>query len=231
MSHILIVDPVAARSRVVLELLATVGWEPEAVRTPWEALEVLRRTPVRLMLVSGGVHGSAGLALGYLMRTCTAWQHIPMLQLGGDDTETEWREARRAGLNLCIGYEAGFEELLLQVALAMGNGEVTRAVIDNAPPAAFDAALAQAWQAQIDLLHHPHLMPGSLHAAREMLERLLSVRHDEAAIEAALTLTRVPKGGPALRRWADQHLPCPPKVMDSDFERLMSRCLGPVAVV
>ena len=229
MSHILIVDPVAPRCRVVLELLATVGWEPEAVATPWDALGVLEHKPLRLIIVNGGNHSSAGLALSYLLRTRRDWAHIPVLQLGGDEDEAETREARRAGMNLHIGYDIGFEELLLRLALLMGNGPATRSIIEASPEGAFDEALTQIWQAQTELLHDPHLLPGTLYAAREVLERLLSLRRDDASVEAAMALTRVPRGGPALRQWADRHLPCPPQTLDPAFERLMGRCFAPLS--
>ncbi|KAB0580927.1 hypothetical protein F7Q92_12575 [Ideonella dechloratans] len=229
MSHILIVDPVAPRCRVVLELLATVGWEPEAVPTPWEALEVIKHKPLRLIVVNGGQHSSAGLALSYLLRTCREWAHIPVLQLGGDDDESEAREATRAGVNFHIGYDIGFEDLLLRLALMMGNEPATRAIVEASPASAFDEALTQVWQAQTELLHHPHLLPGTLHAAREVLERLLSLRRDDASVDAAMALTRVPRGGPALRQWADRHLPCPPQTLDPAFERLMGRCVSPLS--
>jgi hypothetical protein len=156
---------------------------------------VIKRKPLRLIVVNGGSHSSAGLALSYLLRTCRDWAHIPVLQLGGDDDESEAREATRAGVNFHIGYDTGFEDLLLRLALMMGNEPATRAIVEASPASAFDEALTQVWQAQTDLLHHPHLLPGTLHAAREVLERLLSLRRDEASVEAAMALTRVPRGG------------------------------------
>lgn len=227
MKHILVVDPLEERRRIVADLLAAVGWLPLTADHPWQALATLQAgTPVQLVIINGGEQSAAGLALVHHLRGRRELRHLPVLQLLGDATEDALREARRAGVSLCMNYTAGFEDLLLRLALLMGNDSPTRHVMQALPSGIVDQAVADVWRIQARLLHHPYLTPGTVHATREVLERLLSVRRDDASIEAAMALTRVPRSGLALRDWADRYLPAPPRALDPDFERMMSRCVG-----
>jgi CheY-like chemotaxis protein len=226
MSNILVLDPVPTRRRVVVDLLNAVGWKVFEAEQPWEALALLKVTPIRLLIVNAGAQNAAGLALVHHLRTRAETRHIPALQLGYGVTGDPTHEAHRAGVNHRLDYDVGVADLVLGIALLMGQDPATRAVLAGMAQPAISLQVTSIWQAQIELLDGPSLTPGGSYAAREVLERLLSVREDDLGADAALALTGVPHAGALLRSWAGQYLPQPAMRLDPGFERLMGRCLG-----
>lgn len=225
MRRILIVDPQSNRRKVMSDLLSAIGWVPILADDPWQSLERLRQTTVHLAIINAEEQGSAGLALVHMLRSRRGTMALPVLMLGNTHGSVLLQSARRAGVSLCLDNALSLEDLLLRLALLMGNDAVSRAVLNATDAMLVDRTVNDVWLSQIQLLHSRDLNPGSLNAALEVLERLLSVRRDDDCIEAAQTLTRLPHALTDLIRWADRYVPALPRSLDVSFERWMNRLM------
>lgn len=101
--RILVVDDHPTNLKLACDVLASEGYEMERAADATEALEVVKRTPLDLILMDVALPGMDGLTLTRLLKTDPATESIPIVALTAFAMKGDDRKALDAG---CDGYIA-----------------------------------------------------------------------------------------------------------------------------
>ncbi len=225
MTRILVVDTATIRRQHRAHLFRAASWQVDAARDAWQALDKQAATPYDLLVLDVSRSKGAGLALAWQWRRLALRRNPPILLLTDSGQDNVRNEAFHSGANTLLRHDCEPGELLLVAALLMGRGrEVLRGLQGTAAEQRVRERIAALWQNQIALLDRPGAAAATVSAARTVLEHLLSLRLDDGAIDAALTMTRVAGGPQPLQAWARFHAPVNLQRLDPAFERWLASC-------